>query len=513
MDVQLRPGINLLGRGFANDFKIDNGTVSSSHCQITVEAGRAILKDLGSTNGTFVNRQPITEVILQPGQTIHLGQVEMIFQSDAAPMATFQTEMIPRPAVPAPVIPVPVPAAPVSMGGAPPVPVIRAGSGGLATAAPVPVTRAAAPPMAVPLATAAPMATPIVPRPVAPGAPGIAPIPRPTVTALAPPPPTPAAHNPAGAPPPVVAAGPAPLTTGGNCKFHPKTIGRYLCNTCHHYFCELCVASRTTGAVAAKFCRHCGTQLVPIQVKIQAPVKVSFFRKIPTVFVYPFKGSGLFVLIISTIAISGLDFLRKWGILYKITLTIAFYGYLFAFMQGIIHSTASEDEELPGWPNIDDLGSGFLNLMGAVCLSFGPAIGLFIYAFFNEEPAAGIAMIPAMIFGCLYFPMALLAVAMKDTPMAANPLIVIPGIFKAPAEYAVTVVLMAIVLGMRYGGQMLVDIIFANSFMTHSMAELLAMFAARALWAFVAVYLLAVNMRLLGILYVTKKQELGWFSH
>jgi hypothetical protein len=253
--------------------------------------------------------------------------------------------------------------------------------------------------------------------------------------------------------------------------------------------------------------------LLPVQVKVHAPVKISFFRRIPSVFLYPFKGSGLFILLFSTIAISGLDFLRRYGFFYKITLTVLFYGYLFAFMQGIIHTTASEDEELPSWPSFDDLGSGFLNLMGAVCISFGLAIALFAFAIINKEPAAGIAIIPAMIFGCIYFPMALLAVAMKDTPLAANPLIVIPGIFKAPGEYLVTVFLMAIVLGMRYGGQMLVDFIFANSFYTQSMGELLAMFGARALWAFVAVYLLAVNMRLLGILYVTKKEELGWFSH
>lgn len=535
-EVQLRPGINLLGRGFANDFKIENGTVSSSHCQILVEGGKAILKDLGSTNGTFVNRQPVSEAILQPGQIIHLGSVEMIFQGDVAPARpTSQTEIIPRASIPAPVVPGQVAAAPVSMGGAPPIPVVRAGSG-FPIASPVPTGRASGPPVAVPLTPPA-TATSIVPRHVMAGVPGVAPaaitaipgtqpsalavpVPRPVpVSAPAPvslpPPPIPTVHGHArvSAPPPVVAAGPAPLASGGNCKFHPKTIGRYFCNTCHGYFCELCVASRTTGAVAGKFCRHCGTQLIPIQVKVQAPGKVSFFRRIPSVFIYPFKGSGLFILIFSTIAISGLDFLRKYGIFYKITLTVVFYGYLFAFMQGIIHTTASEDEELPSWPSFDDLGSGFLNLMGAVLLSFGFAIALFAWAVINDESGAGIAMIPAMIFGCLYFPMALLAVAMKDTPLAANPLIVIPAVFKAPLEYLVTVVLMAIVLGMRYGGQMLVDFIFANSFYTKSMGELLAMFAASALWAFVAVYFLAVNMRLLGILYVTKKNELGWFSH
>ena len=63
-EVQLRPGTNLLGRGFANDFKIDHPSVSGSHAQIIVENGTVIIKDLGSTNGTYVNRAPVTETKL-----------------------------------------------------------------------------------------------------------------------------------------------------------------------------------------------------------------------------------------------------------------------------------------------------------------------------------------------------------------------------------------------------------------------------------------------------------------
>src|SRR5262245_40523196 len=80
-EIQLRPGINLLGRGFANDFRIEDPSVSSSHCQISVEQGNVVIRDLGSTNGTFVNRAPVKEAMLQPGQSIHLGAVEMIFQA------------------------------------------------------------------------------------------------------------------------------------------------------------------------------------------------------------------------------------------------------------------------------------------------------------------------------------------------------------------------------------------------------------------------------------------------
>src|SRR5947209_11169599 len=81
-EIQLKPGTNLLGRGFANDFKITDPSVSGSHCQIVVEGGQIVIKDLGSTNGTYVNRAPVKEAVLSDKQTVHLGGVEMAFLSD-----------------------------------------------------------------------------------------------------------------------------------------------------------------------------------------------------------------------------------------------------------------------------------------------------------------------------------------------------------------------------------------------------------------------------------------------
>src|SRR4051812_9058393 len=92
--IELKPGTNSVGRGFANDFKIEDPSVSGSHCQIVVDSENAIIKDLGSTNGTFINRAPIKEAALHPGQTVHLGGVELLFQTDAPTYAA------PAPAAP-----------------------------------------------------------------------------------------------------------------------------------------------------------------------------------------------------------------------------------------------------------------------------------------------------------------------------------------------------------------------------------------------------------------------------
>ena len=87
-EIQLNEGANRLGRGEAADFRIGDPSVSGSHCQILVNNGGVSIQDLGSTNGTFINGARIQEQKLENGQTIRLGNVEMIFYADApAPAA------------------------------------------------------------------------------------------------------------------------------------------------------------------------------------------------------------------------------------------------------------------------------------------------------------------------------------------------------------------------------------------------------------------------------------------
>ncbi len=426
-EVQLKPGTNSVGRGFANDLKIDDPSVSTSHCLIVVDSHQILIKDLGSTNGTFVNRAPIQETTLLAGQTIHLGSVEMLFQTDAPTYAAIrETEVIPSP----------------------------------------------------------PMARAI----------------NPTVSSS--------------------------VTTGsGNCKFHPRTPGRLLCNKCHHFFCELCVASRQVGGVQHKFCRHCGTECVPVEVQLARPAaEKTFFARLPGAFHYPFKGSGILVLVAGTILFAALHWLAPpthfgfiprffgWGLVFQVFAT----GYLFAFMQSIIHAAAIGEEEMPALPSassfLEDILVPCLQLLGLTAVCFGPALGIAWYSISNEESSLGPALIAAFALGCLYFPMAFLSVAMLDSVLAANPLQVIPSIIKVPLEYLVATLLLAFVLGLRPLGDELLPRIFPKGLTTHSMAELFAYLGAQAFWALFSLYLLTVGMRILGLLYLTKKEKLGWLE-
>jgi len=68
---------NTVGRVEDNTFQIADGSVSSHHAEILLRGADIVVKDLNSTNGTFVNNEKITEVVLKPGQTLRFGQVEL----------------------------------------------------------------------------------------------------------------------------------------------------------------------------------------------------------------------------------------------------------------------------------------------------------------------------------------------------------------------------------------------------------------------------------------------------
>jgi hypothetical protein len=84
---ELRVGTNRIGRSPKNDLQLDHPTVSSSHCEITLSAEGIMVQDLGSTNGTYIDGEQITEGALEGGRVLHVGEVEMELESVKANIA------------------------------------------------------------------------------------------------------------------------------------------------------------------------------------------------------------------------------------------------------------------------------------------------------------------------------------------------------------------------------------------------------------------------------------------
>src|SRR5207237_1434096 len=66
-----------VGRVEDNAFQIAEPSVSSHHAEIILRGSDVVIKDLNSTNGTFINGEKISESVLKPGQTLKFGQVEL----------------------------------------------------------------------------------------------------------------------------------------------------------------------------------------------------------------------------------------------------------------------------------------------------------------------------------------------------------------------------------------------------------------------------------------------------
>ena len=76
----LEPPITL-GREEDNAIRINDERVSRFHAKIQTDAGRVILTDLESTNGTRVNGHPIQMRVLRPGDQIGIGRSVLLFGS------------------------------------------------------------------------------------------------------------------------------------------------------------------------------------------------------------------------------------------------------------------------------------------------------------------------------------------------------------------------------------------------------------------------------------------------
>jgi FHA domain len=97
--ISLNLGVNRFGRSPGNDFVIEHATVSSRHCEIALGDGNIIVRDCGSTNGTYINDQPVMEAKLTAGQILRIGDVDFLVESTDVTIAIPRFE-IPRPAPP-----------------------------------------------------------------------------------------------------------------------------------------------------------------------------------------------------------------------------------------------------------------------------------------------------------------------------------------------------------------------------------------------------------------------------
>ena len=90
-EVLLDKGTRIIGTGPAADLRLDDRRASRAHAELALTHGGVRVRDLESTNGTFVGTSRIEAVVLQPPAAIRVGQSRIDLLPDDLPVPDVQS--------------------------------------------------------------------------------------------------------------------------------------------------------------------------------------------------------------------------------------------------------------------------------------------------------------------------------------------------------------------------------------------------------------------------------------
>jgi hypothetical protein len=121
-EMPVRKQRMLFGRKEDCQVRIPVSSVSREHCELKVEDTRVTIRDLGSSNGTYINGERVQEHQLSAGDLIAVGPAVFVVRIDGAPAEINAAECFVRGAAPPPVAAAPAPKTRPSVPGAKPAP-------------------------------------------------------------------------------------------------------------------------------------------------------------------------------------------------------------------------------------------------------------------------------------------------------------------------------------------------------------------------------------------------------
>lgn len=211
------------------------------------------------------------------------------------------------------------------------------------------------------------------------------------------------------------------------------------------------------------------------------------------VFTYAWRGSGKYVML-SCVVLSVISDLASFAPIFGLIATILIAGYFCAVYFLLIQSTATGGQEAPEFPDVSNVWEDMILPMVQVLLvgavSFGPQIAYSIFVDDNDFSSYCL-----LGLGIVYFPMAMLAVAVLGYSGAVSPHVVVPAIVRGGGIYwlGVALLLLVYIVGTiieeLFGGQLIIG---------------------TAILAIVGSYSLMTNARILGVIYRERQEELGW---
>ena len=226
--------------------------------------------------------------------------------------------------------------------------------------------------------------------------------------------------------------------------------------------------------------------------------EAGFFKAVLQSFVYPVRGDGLIILIIGTVFLVISDFLA-WVPIAGWIVGGLVSVYFVAYLVDVIKETAIGENQLPQFPAIDDIVRPFGYFLLAFFVYLAPAWGYWIFAGGidgRHEPAV---LNLLLLSGLFCIPMALLRAAVFNNAWdMLNVFALLSSITRIFLPY------------------LLIGALLTGSFFLAERYDptsgSLPLYVSYPLATLVFLYFSVLQARLIGVLYLTRKEQLGWFE-
>ncbi|MBS0186795.1 MAG: FHA domain-containing protein [Planctomycetes bacterium] len=93
-EIPLKRARFIVGRQADCQIRLPDPNVSRQHCEIQLDAAKPYVKDLGSSNGTYVNRRRVSQTELHAGDTISIGPFVFVFRVEGEPASIDSEEVL-----------------------------------------------------------------------------------------------------------------------------------------------------------------------------------------------------------------------------------------------------------------------------------------------------------------------------------------------------------------------------------------------------------------------------------
>jgi predicted Zn finger-like uncharacterized protein len=229
----------------------------------------------------------------------------------------------------------------------------------------------------------------------------------------------------------------------------------------------------------------------------------SFLELLPGVFTSPLRGNGMILLIAGTLVFGIIDFFQRYNIIPFVGIIVALFisGYLCAFLMRIINHSADGEEEIPDFPDFTDWWDSVFTpswlMSGPIIFCCIPVLA-YLFLARPSHPFTDPIILLLSGAGLFYLPMGIIAVSMTQSLSSLNPVFILPAIIKVIDHYIIAFAVVAII------------VIFNPIANRHVFASIPII--GDFLNAFVNLYLIIIEGRILGLIYYVNRDRLNWFG-